>query len=236
MKPLFRWTVGKLKDIGMDMLRCSVASFRRLYPEFDFIVCFNLLTDDQKCQLAGLEIEPFNQNSLIDYFPNYPPACGSWKFYPPRLRPDAHEIFLDNDIILLDRLDEIDQFLASSNKTIVSESRNRRLYGKYDGRVPDGVLVNSGLFGVPPHYPLEDRLRWFMGKDATPGWSGFFDEQGLVAALLTQQDHVTVPLKHLQIITPDMNVRFDCQGLHFCGANSAGSHRAWGQFKHGMLS
>lgn len=232
MSVLIRWTIGKANDIGIEILQKSIQSFKRHYPSFNFIICYNLVTEKQEKTIKSLGVPTIDQKPMSNMFSNHPPACGSWKFYPPRLAPDSHEIFIDNDIVLLKEISEVNQFINNSSKTIVSQSR-LRLYGKYQPIVPENIYVNSGLFGVPPHYPLENNLSNFLKNDKIPGWEGFFDEQGVVGYLLTN-DYILIPLQHLRIITTKMPMDFKCQAAHFCGANR-GNHSAWNQFKIGML-
>src|SRR5688572_12825908 len=103
MKPLARWTVGKVTNTGMEILRESVRVFGRIYPEFDRVVCYNnverpagfdglyeQMATDLPYPLLGPDADPGEGGS---------PASG-WKLCPPRLRPEAHELWLDNDIVV----------------------------------------------------------------------------------------------------------------------------------------
>lgn len=219
-KPLLRWTVGNISKLGREILEHSINSVKNHYPEFDLIVCHNSPVD--------VSVQTIDQTMFTKMF-HCPPASCSWKLYPPRLRKDCHEIFIDNDIVLNGKIPALDQFL-DSEKTLVCEAR-RRLYGRFENRVPQDLLINGGIFGLPPKYPFEIKIREFIKNHKS--WDGFFDEQGVVASLL--HGGITIPLTQLNILTQDSDMDFKCAAAHFCGANRTENHKAWDQFKKCMF-
>lgn len=140
--------------------------------------------------------------------PGLPEPHGvAWKLYPPRLRPETHEIFIDHDVVLTKRLPQIDLFLSRADAFLYSESPSgARNYGRFDALVERGFRMNSGLFGVPPGFRFDFSL---VGE-----WRDYFDEQGFVAASLCRKKNlVKVGLDDLWICDGDEMPR--AKGYHF---------------------
>ena len=103
-----------------------------------------------------------------------------WKVCPARMRMDSHEIIMDNDIVLLKKFPQIDEWLSQTSKTLILEEPIR-FYGKYDSLLPaDGPFLNSGFMGMPPGYDF--------GAEISKSWKQYgsyenlsqADEQGLL--------------------------------------------------------
>ena len=66
MKPLARWTIGKVSKTGHEILKESIISFKKIYPEFDYTVCYN------EIELEDLEtlenVSYFQQNTIVAIF------------------------------------------------------------------------------------------------------------------------------------------------------------------------
>lgn len=202
-KPLVRWTVGPARsDVDDLILKRSVKNFRLLYGDsFDCVLCFN---GRGVRDFEGLEINTVEQ-SPVDGLPE--PHGVVWKLYPPRLRPNSHEIFIDHDVVLVDRLPQIDAFLSRGDAFLYSESPpDSRNYGRFNALVKEGFRLNSGLFGVPPGFEFDFSL---VGE-----WEDYFDEQGFVAASLCRKKNlVKVGLEDLWICDSEEIPR--AKGYHF---------------------
>ena len=136
MKPLFRLTIGPVKEFGLKLLKKNVRLIKKNYPEADVVVCFNQIDP----ALLNVDVDKINQLDYVNSLPYYPKA-ETWKLYPPRLRMESHEIILDNDILFFKRIPEIDEFL-SSNRSLLFEGRFRE-YGKYDHLIPKSITKES---------------------------------------------------------------------------------------------
>jgi len=232
MKPLMRWSIGPVRPEGFAVLRSSVKSARKLFPEFDFAICYNQITDAQIEQLKRLEVTLVNGNLHTGDF-IFPPKLGYnvyWKLYPPRLRIAAPEIFLDNDLIFTKRPQEIDLFLAG-NSTLLYQGLNADLHGCFTAAIPEGMRINSGLFGMPAGFDLKQRAADIAQEYKITSWNGGFDEQGLVAAtLLRHPRYYIVPLTVIPIIEPTWSIeKFTtplCCGYHFVKVNYQ-KHETW---------
>ena len=161
------------------------------------------------------------------------PVGVAWKLYPPRLDPLRHELFIDNDLILLRRIKEIDQFLAGDCTLLLGETS--RTYGRFDKFVPPGRCINSGLFGVPPDFSIKNYVDLYVGSSwehnarAEHTKNVTFDEQGLVAfALLSYPRSVIIPATS---ITNCEHHLVEGDGLHFIGLNRRVFHRPYRLYK-----
>lgn len=212
MKPLVRWTIGKPDFHGLEVLRHSVRSFQRIYGDrFDYVLCYNNVSPDK----LDLNIDLYEQ-SAVHGMPE--PTGVAWKLYPPRLVPDRHEIFIDNDLLICRPIEEIEWFLETDSRFFITEGLFG-LYGQFSGRV-EGKL-NSGLFGFPPNFDLGPYLK------GVSSWSSKFDEQGLVSLAVTSHDWQMISLDKIGICNGYL-ARGSC-GLHFVELN-AGSVGPWKQY------
>jgi hypothetical protein len=149
MKPVARWTIGAVSNTGFDILKHSVNLFSKIYPEFERIICFNSI---EKSKIKSLErkaqlFEQKEEHSVCNILPTNPNdkqqecSCG-WKLCPPRLSLKTHELFIDNDLIIIKRIKEIDDWLKVQDETIISEGHPRsRMFGVFDEFVPKEINV-----------------------------------------------------------------------------------------------
>lgn len=235
-KPLIRWTIGPSSKDGFKCLEKSVSNIKKLYPECDFIVCHNQLSGAQKDKIANLDVDLFDQDKHQNSL-NHPPQGVNvhWKLYPPRLRYNAHEICIDNDIILWKRVPEIDYFL-NNNMCLIYQGKNR-LYGIYDSNMPQAIRINSGIYGLPPAFDFGGKI-----NDIQKPWKGRFDEQGLVATILSENPHFIIPLTSVPICeywmtsdnfkkSLDSFLRNElCCGLHLVGINYSKQSHLYSSF------
>lgn len=229
MRPLIRYTVGDVSGVGVGLLAAAVMGVRRSYPECDVCVCHNQINPDR---LAGIDAELIDQSRFRGSLPIEPPDghTVTWKLYPPRLRPDAHEIQMDNDVVLFGRVPEIDSFLAEPNDALLYQGLNGS-HGRFGHLVKSGMRINSGIFGLPPGYPFLPDLARTLARLGVRRWENYFDEQGLVAATLLARPHFQiVPLTRVPIIEPGQTAEGyrRCRGVrgyHFAGANRDERHQ-----------
>jgi hypothetical protein len=242
MKKLARWTIGPVSKIGFDILLESLKLFSKIYPEIDRVVCFNNI---DVCRLKYIKnfADLLEQKGTDVNYPLTPPdsnieeatGCG-WKLSPPRIEDGSYELFIDNDLIIRERLETIDRWLGEKSGLISEGQGRRRMYGAFDHLVPDGVNVCAGLFGLPPYF---DFLKAIKEKCLILNGSslGGFNEQGLTASIITcMSNYLVVPKKDL-IISED-HVDFPSElpkAIHFVGANRKPWHRGWKSYKNFLL-
>lgn len=256
LKPLFRWTCGNCLQQGLDILAESINQTTKAFGvhNWDWVVCYNGLNKDgldflQKA-VGTKPIQflsqnwatcPINDNCQTPRradgsFEWNGTRCGGtlWKVCPPRLRMETHEIVMDNDIVLLKKFRQIDEFLASSDKALILEEPIR-FYGRYDCLFASGEAnMNSGFMGLPPGFDF--------GAEIQKNWSKFgqysnltqADEQGLLTYSLSQIPNIRVRKEQMiELLHRDYRAKItgDEEGIHFTQANRAPNHFAWGKYQ-----
>jgi hypothetical protein len=227
MKPLWRWTIGPCHSLGVRVLMQSVENMQTLYGNtFDFLICYNNI-DDHVLPLLEATGVP-----LLDQWPltSETDLGEAWKLIPARVRPEAHEIVCDNDLLLFRHCPKISQWLGS-DRTLLLRGRGR-YYGQYDHRVPADLCVNSGLYGMPPNFDLAAKL---AAIQTAALWqdrqTGMFDDQGLLAASLGHQPHIM--LEPRDVFNYDTSfastLSINACGVHLIDANRL-EHPGWLQY------
>lgn len=245
-RPLFRWTMGSVFWLGYETLLESIKLAKLHWgDEVDYIVVCNNIPNHLGNDLTLRGIDWIYADTTALPFP----ARGfGWKYYPPRLRPDGHELFIDNDLIFLKRSKYVDKFL-SGDYTLYNEDIGRG-FAEYESLIGKEMNwykfgANGGLFGFPPRYDVKTKLLNVCG-----GWPHHLSEQGLTAYLtLSYPNRVGIPMpvvyndnfgsralgtyQELYPNSPflDAHLMSQLEGYHFIGANR-GPHPAWKLYKH----
>jgi hypothetical protein len=232
MKPLIRWVVGPVSDNGFQSLNISVKNMMRLYPECDFAICHNQLPISNLKEILSWGIEVIDQSPYATDLSQKPNEGYEvhWKLFPPRIRQSSHEIVIDNDIILFNRVPEIDLFLK--NDIFLSYQSLHEAYGLYEDKIPNGIRINSGIYGLPPNFDFENRVQSLLEP-----WTDKFDEQGLVAFVLHDKyryviSQTTVPIIEETWESPELFVNPLSAGIHFVGINYSDEHKGWDWYKN----
>ena len=260
MKPLFRWTLGPCLQQGLDILEESVKKTIETlgFDNFDWAICYNGLTRDQvdcvKKFIEGRSIHlilqdwsncpvPDNvqtpQRKDGSFQPNGTQCGGTmWKVCPARLRQSSHEIIMDNDIILLKKFPQIEEFLQSNKVLILEEPV--RFYGRYDCLFPpESNNLNSGFIGLPPNYDFAMEIHKTWSAYGNYLQLSQADEQGLLMYTLAQQPSIRVKSDQMvEILHREFGRKITGQeqGLHFTQANRANNHRAWIYYKEHFIN
>lgn len=212
-KPLLRWTVGPVSPLGFEILAHSVHCFKAINNDFDLMICHNQLNNSQLDFLKTLDVDLYCQDDYQHKFVFPPKSCG-WKLYPPRLRPDAHEIIMDNDLVLF-----TDQFLrdfVTGDSFLITEALARRL-GAFAKYVPAEIKMNTGLIGLPPGFDFESEISAIQIKSGQKQFESFFDEQGLVTAIISKYKYTLIALDKIWVCADQF--RKTPFGAHFVKAN-----------------
>jgi len=255
-KPLFRWTVGSCIQQGLDILAESINQTTKAFgiESFDWLICHNGLKEEEinfiKKAIGNKPIQMFAQNwntCPLDDNCQSPRRkdgsyewngnrCGGtmWKVCPARMRMESHEIVMDNDIVLLKKFPQIDEFLNSNNKALILEEPIR-FYGRYDYLFGnDKVFLNSGFMGFPPGYDygLEIYNTWVQyGKFANISQA---DEQGLLMYTLNKLPNIRIKKEQMiEVLNRDFNaiITGEEEGIHFTQANRMPNHYSWQKYQ-----
>ncbi len=225
-KPLLRWTIGPVHPLGFKILKHSVHTFKKIYKnEFDYIICHNQLTNQQKEIINTINIPNYEQFHSQEM--EFKPHDVAWKLYPPRLAQDRHEVWIDNDVVIYDRIKELDKFLTEINSTFATTGLKRN-FGRYDSNVPENLKLNSGFFGLPPNFDLSQKIKEIQKNDHKRFWSNRYDEQGLVAFIITEfPKYYMIPLETISISLHKFVPA--SKGSHFAGINQ-GHAIPWNEY------
>lgn len=254
-KPLFRWTVGSCIRQGLEVLAESIDKTTKALgiDTFDWMICWNGLSEDDlaflqesignrpiklfkqewsHCPVPDEQQSPRRADGTVEW---HGERCGGtmWKVCPARMRMEAHEIVMDNDIVILKKFPQIDQFLASNKALILEEPI--RFYGKYDEIFgAGGPYLNSGLMGYPPGYDFATEIRKVWEANGSHSRLSQADEQGLLTYTLSRLPSVRITKDQmLEVLARDFKARVtgDEEGIHFTQANRIPMHRSWREYK-----
>jgi hypothetical protein len=273
MKPLFRWVIGDVRNEGFCILSDAIKNLLKLYKnDFDFLICSNATKSNSKKKLKEIskkfEIQIYEQSwndlpinqSLIMKTNDQIRQGTFWKLCPPRLRLEAHEIICDNDLVFVNPIDAITEFLDRKN-AILMLKEDAFCVGKYFYLFEEKENYNSGLYGLPPYYDFAKEIKatWSEKKFQDLMWR---DEQGLVTGTLKKFEHITIQASEIihlfdhgrcfgydydfveekNVKTRLMkNMKFNKfnfsvsdKGYHFLGANR-NNHELWKEYKRKNL-
>jgi hypothetical protein len=255
-KPLFRFTVGSCLQQGLDILAESINRTTRSlgFDNWDWAVCHNGLNSENLEFLQGIigdrPIYVMSQSWAVCPVPDHCQTprrrdgsfewngnkCGGtlWKVCPARMRMETHEIIMDNDVVLLKKFPQIDEWLAQTDK-ILGLEEPVRFYGRYDPLLPpDPPYLNSGFMGFPPGYDFgsaifENWVRHGRYMNLTQA-----DEQGLLTYTLSQQPNIRIRADQMiEVLHRDFRTKLTGreQGIHFTQANRIPNHHQWGKYQ-----
>ncbi len=255
-KPLFRWTVGSCLQQGLDILAESINRTTKALglENWDWAVCHNGLNAENleflKKMIGDREINLISQNwatcPVMDNcqtprrrdgsFEWNGTRCGGtmWKVCPARMRMETHEIVMDNDVVLLKKFRQIEEFLNQEEKALCLEEPIR-FYGRYDCLFsPDPPYLNSGFMGFPPGYDFGSSIfeTWVTrGRYMNLTQA---DEQGLLTYTLSQHPNIRIDAAQMkEVLHRDFNTEITGreEGIHFTQSNRIPNHRSWKKYQ-----
>lgn len=218
MKPIVRWTVGEVSQLGIECLNLSIEKFINLYGNlFDYYVCYNNIELSQihflkKYKVNFLNQKKYRNSLLINPIDNNP--C--WKLYPPRINKEVHEIFIDNDLIIFKKIPLIDEFLNSKNLFLITQAYNRSYASSLRNLIRNNL--NSGLIAIPPGFNFKERINQII-KEHNISWiSSHFQEQAVVSKIIEENNFKIIKLSEIYVCYEKL-IKAN-YGYHFVGINS----------------
>jgi hypothetical protein len=224
-----RWTIGDVSAEGFEALRLSIWGCHRIFGDAaSYAVCFNGIRRELLSEALGalpcqLELHDSTLELPLWLRERLAPNLGqgvAWKFAPLHMFEERHELSLDNDCILWDMPAALREWLARRDSCLIAEDV-RAGFGIFSQDC-GGAPRNSGIRGVPPHYPLRRVLMELLSRHAERLQSEL-DEHGLqVAAMSHVRPAGVVRLDEVSICSPfppHLQVLGSC-GAHFVGLNA----------------
>lgn len=237
-KPLLRYTMGKVSSLGWTILFESIRNIKKVYPEFDIVICHNKLSFEEISMLTDLGVDLIAQDQLEQTFAFVDDDEGKirnfcWKLMPPRLRLESHELWVDNDIIIRERIEGIDRWLQGST-SIISRGFCHD-YGRFAKSMQFKDSCCAGFFGLPPNFDFQSEINRLCDGKPLKG----FDEQGLVSVIVTSiEGFIMLPHRDLVLLSETWKPRPDFwipKGLHFARSNRFTNHVSWKLYKTAIM-
>jgi hypothetical protein len=187
-----RWTVGDVSLVGFEALQCSLWGARRVFgSDAAYLVCVNSVSAEEARRRTGAVPGEVSWRAATDA--DIPPAIAEhldgakaegvgWKFAHLHAFPDRHELALDNDCILWTMPPAIGAWLDARRRCVIAEDV-RPCFGGFAPLCP-AEPRNAGIRGLPPGFPLEERIVSLLRWRGAPLTSEL-DEQGLQVALVS---------------------------------------------------
>jgi hypothetical protein len=182
---------------------------------------------DDNCQTPRRKDGSFEWNGT---------RCGGtmWKVCPARMRMDTHEVVMDNDIVLLKKFPQIEEFLRSTDKALILEEPIR-FYGRYDCLFgPEEPYLNSGFMGLPPGYDFGTEIQTVWEKHGKYTNLSQADEQGLLTYSLSRLPSVRVKKDQMvEVLHRDFKTAITGreEGIHFTQADRIPNHHSWQKYQ-----
>ena len=255
-KPLFRWTCGNCLQQGLEILAESIDRTTRALgiDNWDWVICHNGLNREEvqflNKAIDGRPIQLLSQNwstCPVDDNCQSPrrsdgsfefngTRCGGtmWKVCPARMRMETHEVVMDNDIVILKKFPQIDEWLKTTGKSLILEEPIR-FYGRYDCLFGgESTFLNSGFMGFPPDYDYGAEIynTWMQyGKYMNISQA---DEQGLLMYTLNKLPNIRIKKEQMiEVLHREFKTQITphAEAYHFTQANRMPNHHAWGKYK-----
>lgn len=259
-KPLFRFTVGNCLQQGLDILIESVNRTTRALgiDNWDWAICYNGLNREEfeylKNGVGDKPIQLISQSwvtcpiddncqsprKLDGSFEWNGNRCGGtlWKVCPARMRMESHEIVMDNDIVILKKFKQIDEWLSCNDKALILEEPIK-FYGRYDCLFdPNEAYLNSGFMGFPPGYDF--------GQEINANWQRYgkytsltqADEQGLLTYTLSQLPNIRIKKEQMiEVLNRDYKTTItgNAEAYHFTQSNRIPNHQPWQRYQETVV-
>lgn len=224
-----RWTIGDVNARGFEALRLSVWGAWRLFgPSARYRIYVNTISLADARAWTGA-VPPSVEWELVD---RTIPRClrehldrgmaegVAWKLVPLRAFPDAHELALDNDVVLWAVPGAVTDWLEGRARFLLAEDVIRCFggFGDLCGARP----LNTGIRGLPPGFDVGAALASVLQRKSVRLISET-DEQGMqVAALLAAGETAIVEIEDVTICSPfpPHLPHLGRAGAHFVGLNT----------------
>jgi hypothetical protein len=239
LKPVVKWVIGPCDKVGFDVLNFSIKKFYNLYKDrFKYVICHNQITEKQ-IRFLPLNLidevvdQSLYEKSIVFPFPKNRLFGPAWKLYPPRLYHQCHELLIDNDLVIYRKLPEIEEFLNSKDLFIITEAYERNYKGKFENKVRENFIINSGFVGIPPNFDYASHINEVLlsvTDESGFEWSSHFEEQSVVASIFQNQNTKIIPLEKIQVNSKFIGNKIGFYGTHFTGTNE-GFSEIWDKFK-----
>ena len=219
---IVRWNLGDVSKEGLDCLQLSIEKFQNLHKNysFDYYVFYNGIKKDRLKNLKNVKIisKSDYKNSLLIPPPHEKHDLPAWKLYPPRVDKNKHEIIIDNDIVIFNKINYLDDFLK--NKIVyITEAKERAYSGKVEPYIPKKFHINSGFICLPPEFDLQKKINDVIKDFNIKTWDNHKDEQAIIGYIFSQMNNLKLISITDIFVCYDYILKNAKFGYHFTGLN-----------------
>ena len=177
-------------------LLVALASLRETNPDHRVVVLHDQLDESQRAALDGCQLIEVNPERFTSHHRPDLTAATYFRFVIPEAMPTVDRVvYLDSDLVVLDRLDELfdlEQPLAAvpkSSQDPASEIRDPQRVAAVEGLRSWGPLLSAGVLAMDLRYwRREHLLRNFGELIARHGWETFVNgDQGILNVIAQRQ-------------------------------------------------
>lgn len=215
---------------GLRCLEHSISKWIEVYGDYaERYICVNGVCTSRFCHLDATCID---QTQHVDTLP-WEPHDTFWKFCPPRLRKESHEVIIDNDLVIYGRSPALEDFWTGDH--VIATAAHRACYGQFETLLKPGWLVNTGLVGFPPGFDFGSMLHKMARIYPFLKLSNHCDDQGAFI-YLTKDLLRIIPLEEITVCNPTVDYapyRLGISGTHFAALNS-GRDVYWERYLQGL--
>ena len=227
---ILRWTLGPVSANGRKILKESIYRAYRIWnANARYVVCCNGCRPPQLPNYVEVYKQSWNEQPIREH----DATVMMWKWAPPRLDLTAHEIFLDNDVVIFRDSPVINDALR--NDKLVIDGGWRRCYGSYDPVIDNKHKTCAGFVILPPNYDIGAKISDLRSKTSNFRFNHPWDEQGLITKILLDDNAEVLPADTIPNLPIDKRMLekfgvYDFEfannhiGYHFVGANSSEYH------------
>ncbi len=258
-----RWIIGGTLPQGINILKESISRTVKVFGgKFDYMLCYNNTSpadiefvrrifpcvelycqDWMNCPIADTMTSIKQEDGTVRT-DAHSHGGSLWKLCPPRMRIDAHEIVMDNDIVFFKYMDQIEEFLSSSRPILLKE--HTRWFGIYDNLFDPPDKFNSGFVGLPPGFDYKSKLQQAWKLNGCACNLSYADEQGLITYVLKKENPILIEIDDIvELHQLGMSSIFNgnhCftsheftennKAAHFVQGNRNFPHRPWCKYKN----
>jgi hypothetical protein len=226
-----RWSIGDVSRRGFEALRLSLWGAWKVFgPDAAYLVLVHSLPVRRARESTGYVPPNVAWQRIDSLLPAWLrervdhgglDANVALRMVPPRCFPDAHELALDNDLVLWSMPPTLARWLADDRGRGLLAEDVAPCYGQFADRCT-AAPRSAGIRGVPPGFNVELRLRAVLNEHPTTFVSED-DEQGLwVATISRGPAPMVIGLDDVTICSPfppHLPHLGRC-GAHFVGVNA----------------
>jgi hypothetical protein len=128
-------------------------------------------------------------------------------------------MFIDNDLIVYEKIPTVDAFVKSQNLLFITEAI-KRSYGIFDSLINYPHNLNTGFFGIYPEFDFQKEINSVI-EEKSIVWKNHLDEQGLISYIFSKKNLEVITLDQIYVCHKDFPYKKGKYGQHFVQMNQS---------------